>query len=51
VQTLTKEDLLAACQAHVIYLMMMVIEVGMQRLDWVQEMLILSGVSTPSQIR
>ena len=41
---MTKDDLLAASQAQVVYIMMMVIEGGMRRLEWVQEMLMLSGV-------
>jgi hypothetical protein len=42
---LSKDELFAASQAQVIYIMMLVIEGGMRRLEWVQEMLMLSGVS------
>lgn len=37
--------LLAASQAQIVYIIMMVIESGMQRFEWVQEMLMMSGVS------
>jgi hypothetical protein len=44
-QPLSKEELLAASQAQIIYIMMMVIDSGLRRLEWVQEILMLSGVS------
>jgi hypothetical protein len=47
---MTKDDLLAASQAQVIYIMMMVIESGMRRLEWVREMLVMSGVSLLDQL-
>ena len=40
---MSKDELLAASQAQVVYIMMMVIESGMRRLEWVQEMLMMSG--------
>jgi hypothetical protein len=45
-QNLTKQELLAAAQAQVIYMMMMVIESGLRRIEWAQEMLMLSAVRT-----
>ena len=43
-QPMSKDDLLSASQAQLVYILMMVIENGMRKFEWVQEMLMLSGV-------
>ena len=42
---MTKDDMLAASQAQMIYIIMMIIESGLRREEWVRELLMLSGVS------
>lgn len=42
---MTKDDMLAASQAQMIYIIMMIIESGLRKEEWVRELLVLSGVS------
>lgn len=49
-QPMTIDDLLAASQAQVIYIMMMVMESGMRRLEWVREMLVMCGVHLQARL-
>lgn len=45
IQPMTKDDMLAASQAQMIYIIMMIIESGLRKEEWVRELLVLSGVS------